>query len=508
MVVLDSSGPADRVEPTPPADAPHARFRIAKNAFYLAIGQVGMTALAIIFSATLARALGPSQFGLYFLVFSITTFSYTFVEWGQPYLLLGDVARDSNRVGELLGTALALRILAAPIVLVPVLIITSLIGRHVSIELILAVFFIANLPTSLTQGFGTAFRGLDRMDRDALVCVLNSAVRLALVVAALALAGGLVAVALCQFAAGLAALIAALQFYRRLPGPPLALRHEVARRLCTGGALISILAVVAAAQPYFDVLILSKLAPPDVVGWFGAARNIMGTLIAPGIILATAAFPQLTRAAQAPDCFGSELRNALRPIMLAGAIGAAGTYLFAETAVEVIYGTYYAPAISILRLFAPALFLLFVDVLLGLALMAANRVKGLATLKVASVVISTALDAVLIPWFQSRYNNGGMGVVLAFALSELLMFVGMVAIMPRGALLLETTVDAAKAIGAGIATVVVLKSVPGLANAAGIPVAVVVFFAVAFALGLVRTSDLALLQDISRRRASGVRKES
>jgi O-antigen/teichoic acid export membrane protein len=482
---------------------------MAKNVFYLAMGQVGMTALAIIFSATLARALGPSQFGLYFLVSSITIFSYTLVEWGQPYLLLGEVARDSNRIGELLGSALALRVLAAPIVLVPLLIITSLIGHNTSIELILAVFFVANLPTSLAQGFGTAFRGLERMDQDALVSVLNSAVRLALVVAALALAGGLMAVALCQFTAGLASLLAALQLYRRLPGPPLALTHEVARRLWRGGAIISTLAVVQAAQPYFDVLILSKLAPPDVVGWFGAARNILGTLLAPATILATAAFPQLTRAAQVPVGFGSELRDALRPIMLAGALGAAGTYLFAETVVEIIYGTYYAPAISILRLFAPALFLLFVDVLLGPALIAANKAKELVTIKVASVVISTVLDVVLIPLFQSRYNNGGMGVVLAFALSELVMFFGMVAIIPRGAFLLETIVEATKAIGAGAATVLVLKSVPGLANAAGIPVALVVFFAVAFVLGLVRSSDLALLNIMTRwRRAANARKKS
>src|ERR1700688_4026167 len=78
-----------------------------------------MTALAIIFSAALARTLGPSQFRLFFLVTSMTTFSFILVEWGQPFLILGEVARDPNRVGELPGTGLALRVLAAPIVLLP-----------------------------------------------------------------------------------------------------------------------------------------------------------------------------------------------------------------------------------------------------------------------------------------------------------------------------------------------------------------------------------------------------
>jgi O-antigen/teichoic acid export membrane protein len=439
----------------------------------------------------------------------MTTFSFILVEGGQPFTLLGEVARDPNRVGELLGTGLALRIIAAPIVLQPLLILTSLLGYDTSIKSILALYFACTLPFSLARGFGTVFRGLDRMDPDALACVVNSAVDLALVVAALALGGGLIAVALCQFAAGLVSLVAAHQFYRRLPATPLAVRRGVAWHLWRGGATIVSLAIVQAAQPYFDVLILSKLAPPDVVGCFGAARNIMGTLLAPAMILAAAVFPQLTRTAQAPGRFGPELRNALRPIMLAGALGAAGTYLFAQTAVQVIYGTHYAPAITILQVFAPLLFLLFVDVLLGHALIAANRTKELAKIKVVSVVVSIALDVVLIPWLQARDGNGGTGVVLAFALSELVMFAGMVAIMPRGTFLPENLVVAAKTIGAAVATVLLLRSIPGLAPAAGIPVAVVVFFVIALALRLVRSSDLALLEKLARRRrVSSVGKES
>jgi O-antigen/teichoic acid export membrane protein len=485
----------------------YSQRRIAKNAIYLAMGQAAMTVLAIILSAALARTLGPSEFGLYFLVSAMTTFSYTLVEWGQPFLLFGEVARSPNRVGELLGTGLALRFLAAPIVLLPLLISASLLGYDTSTQSLLALYFAASLPSSLAQGYSIAFRGLESMERDALVCVVNSAVGLALVVAALALGGRLMAVALCQFVAGLVSLVAAHQLYRRFPAAPLSVRRGLAYHLCWGGASIVYLLVVQAAQPYLDVLILSKLVPPDVVGWFGAARNIMGTLVAPSAILATAVFAKLTRAAHAPGHFGPELRNALRPIMFAGALGAAGLYLFAHTAVEFVYGTsHFAPTITILQVFAPVLFLLFVDVLLGRALIAADRVKGLAMLKVVSVVVSTVLDAVLIPWAQARYDNGGVGVVIAFALSELVMFAGMVAIMPGGAFLPKTAVEAAKAIGAAIATVLVLKSVPGLADAAGIPISVVVFFAVAFALGLVRASDLALLKDITRRHASGVKK--
>ena len=49
-------------------------------------------------------------------------------------------------------------------------------------------------------------------------------------------------------------------------------------------------------------------------------------------------------------------------------------------------------------------------------------------------------------------GNGGIGVMLAFALSKLVMLAGMVALMPPGVLHLETVVETAKRIAAGVMT--------------------------------------------------------
>jgi O-antigen/teichoic acid export membrane protein len=422
-------------------------------------------------------------------------------------LIVREMAQSPQRGGELLGTGLTLRVLAAAVLSIPLLLIASLLGYGASTVSILALYFVAMLPLSLAQAFGAVFRGFDRMDRDALVSVLNSAAGLVLVVAALACGGGLVAVGLCQLAAGVLSLVVAHQLYRGLRGKPLSSTRRMARHLWRGGAAIVSLTVVQAAQSYLDVLILSKLASPEAVGHFGAARNIIGTLLAPTVILATAAFPQFSRAAGTTSRFGAEVRNALRPMMLIGALGSAGMYLFAQTAVEVIYGrSHYGPAVTILQVFAPGMFLLSVDVLLGRALLAANGAKALAAVKVASVVVSTALDVVLIPWCEARFGSGGIGVVVAFALSELVMFAGVVAIIPRGTLRPETVVEAAKTIAVAVLTVLLLRSV-SLPPPAGIPLTVLLFFTFAFALKLIRRSDLALLAEMARRRYRGASTE-
>jgi O-antigen/teichoic acid export membrane protein len=457
-VALDSTRSSADSEPVElirsVGDKPH-RVETATNVLYLALGQVGTTTLGIVFSAVLARTLGASDFGLYFLVTSMAAFAYTIVEWGQPLLLVREMARDPQHVGELLGSGLALRVLASAILSVPLLLIAYVLGYGAWTVSIVALYFAAMLPISLAQGYGTVFRAFRRMGSDALVAVLNSAAALALVLLALQRGGGLVAIGLCQFVAGVISLVVARQLYARQRATPLALTRGMVRHLWRGGVAIMSISVLQAAQPYLDVLILSKLVPTDAIGYFGVARSIMGVLLAPAVILATATFPQLSRAAKTPDQFGSVVRNALRPMMFFGALASVGTYLFAQTAVE---------------------------------------------LKVISILVSTALDFILIPWFQARYGNGGLGVIVAFALSELIMFAGLIAMMPRGVLRLESIVEAAKAIGAAVVTLVLLRSIPALPPAAGIPVNVVVFFAVAFALKLVDSSDLVFLKDIPRRR--------
>ena len=64
-----------------------------------------------------------------------------------------------------------------------------------------------------------------------------------------------------------------------------------------GGLPVLSMSVAGAAQPYLDAVILSKLAPAAAVGYYGAARNILGTLLAPAVILGTASYPRISRAA-------------------------------------------------------------------------------------------------------------------------------------------------------------------------------------------------------------------
>ena len=488
---------AAREAPAGPRD--HATgATVARNALYLVIGQAATTVLAIVFSAALARSLGAKDFGTYYLIATMSVFAYVFVEWGQPLFVIRQAARAPLRSGELLGTALALRAAFAIVVIVPAGAIAWALGYGAHTTWLAVLLILASLPLFLAQGYGMVFRSRDQMGRDALVSISNKAIALGVALPALALGAGIPGVIVAQAIAGLAALGVAVRLYRRLGAPPLRVSSRTARELLAAGAPILAMTAATAVQPYLDAIILSKLAPAAVVGWFGAARNVLGTLLAPAAILGAAAYPRIARASTEPGS-GRSVRSAFRPLLWLGALAATGTYLFAGTAIGLIYGPGFEPAATILRVFSPGLFLLFIDILLGNIIYASGGGTGFAIAKIVSVVVGTALNFVLIPLFQERLGNGGVGVVVAFALSELVVFAGALMVMRRGTLEPGTALDAARAVAAGGLTVLLFHLAPPIPAWAGIPLCVAAFAAASMALGLVGRRELAFLGTLARR---------
>src|SRR3984957_7154826 len=92
--------------------APRRRSMV-RNIIHLGLGQAATTVLTVLLSATLARTLGPSDFGLLYLLTSIATFAYVIVDWGHGPVIIRETARHPDRCGDLLGSALAVRTIAA-----------------------------------------------------------------------------------------------------------------------------------------------------------------------------------------------------------------------------------------------------------------------------------------------------------------------------------------------------------------------------------------------------------
>jgi O-antigen/teichoic acid export membrane protein len=477
---------------------------LARNALHLVLGQAGTTALAVLLSAALGRALGAAEFGLYYVVSAPWGLAYVLIEWGQTPYIIREVARHPDRAGDLLGTGLALRVAGTLFLTGIIAAVLPLFGYDPRTQGLSALFIVTSLPFLLAQAYGLVFRARERMDLDATVSVVNKVLVLGLTVAALALKGGLAGAIVAQGVAGLGAIGVAAFLLTRISAPRLRASLAVVKELLVGGAPMVTMSLANATQSYLDVLILSRLSPVESVGWYGAARNIFGTLAAAAFILGSASFPRLSRAAHEPARFRQELEAGLRPLLGVAALVGVGSYLFADFAVGLVFGkARFAPAATILQASGPGQVLLFLDVLFASALIAVGRAKRLALVKGLSLLATVALDLLLVPFFQRHYGNGGLGLVVAFAGTELFMFAGVFYLLPRGLLSPLLALDVGRAAVASAGTLLLFRVLPPLTAWVGMPLCVLVFLGLAAAVGLVRRAELESLRAILRRPKGG-----
>ena len=90
-------------------------------------------------------------------------------------------------------------------------------------------------------------------------------------------------------------------------------------------------------------------------------------------------YPRWSKAAGDDAEFKRAFDISFRPLLLLAILGAVGTYLFADVAVGLIYSMQkFGPAADTLRAFAPVLLLMYVDMFLGMAILAAGKAGRLA----------------------------------------------------------------------------------------------------------------------------------
>lgn len=472
---------------------------VARSVLFLVAGQVATAAISFGVTALLARHLGAGDYGIFFLAATLVQTAFVLVDLGQEYYLVRRIAVQPDDTRTLLGTGGALRLVVA-LATFPLLAgLAALLGypdatRH-AIALTVVVFGVG----SIGDGVHLVLRGLERMDLEAALRVASKlAIGVATVVAVLA-GGRLEAILGMQIVGSVAVVPVYYLALRRLRLTPPRLSLAATRSIVTGGAPFLLWALLVNAQPAVSALLLSVLAPPDVMGWYAAAFRLIGLLIFPATLVGVALYPPLSRLqVQSAARYHDLVASSLRATVLLGVLSAAGSYLFADAGVALVYGAGFDAAAGNLRVFAAYLPVVFVDITLGAAIMAAGGQRAWIFAKFAALLVATGGGLVLIPLTQSGYGNGGLGCAAATVVSEGVMLAAALALVPGVAAGLARDLARATAAALSMAAVAwLLRSTPLWVGASA---AVSAYLATLVLLGAVRREDLRFLVDVMRLR--------
>jgi O-antigen/teichoic acid export membrane protein len=474
---------------------------LVRNVSHLGIGQVASTALGILLTAVIGRALEPAQLGILYIVFAISSFVFVIADWGQSTYLVREMARGRSDEAELIGSALLIRLAAIVISSAAAVAIALALGYNEEIVALTLLAMLAAVPATLFLPFDCSFRGKDRMDIDAFANIVGKAMTLVATAIALHFGGKLTEVILVQGIGGISMLlvgaIAALRLDIAVKAPAMKALRELLRH----GAPIAAFSLVIALQPFVEILILSAFTSPAVVGWYGAYRSIFGIVISPATIVLAAAFPELSRASLSLPDFRRMIDIIGRALFAVAAFTSSALYLFADHMVAIIYGHgRFDQTASILRVGATFIPLLCFALVLASAMTAVGRNKAMAVISIIRTTFCVVLSWLLIDYWQQRYGNGAIALVIIAGMAEIPATIACLIFLPKDAVPSTTTFNMVRACVASLCTVVPLSMLQPLGLMYLIPLFALLFAVTALVTRLVLPSDLRFAMEAARSR--------
>jgi len=485
---------------TPPssntAGGSKVRRIVIRNALFLGIAQIAGMPLSMLASAVSARYLGAAAMGLLYLATSMNSIGNLVVDWGQSGCLPQLVAKDRTRAGILLGTSLFWRTAVSVVVVAFLLLLSRISGYGDAFVPVLALVAVGYFFSSISGACQQVIVGFERTDISAYAKLLEQFSNVLIIVPILMLGGGLSAM---LAGSAVSVVITAGYAWRslRLVGVAnVAFDRGMLRTLMVASTPFAFSSVVAVLQPYIDVLFLSKISTAEAVGWYATAAKLVGVLIFPASAVIGALYPTLSRLyATNSKEFLDVSSGALRGTTVMAVPIALGCLLYPEIGISIFNRAEFRPAEDDLRVLSLFVFLVYFTMPLGVSILAAGKQRAWAIIQTICVIVSAIADPLLIPLFERRMGNGGVGVCVAGVISEVCVLLCAVWMVPKGTFdkrFVRTIVGALLG-GVGMAAVSFLGR--GLNSFLTAPLAVIVYGAIAWLTGGV---DPAFVRDVNR----------
>jgi O-antigen/teichoic acid export membrane protein len=406
---------------------------VFRNTMLLTLAQVLGVPLSILLNAVTARYLGAGALGYMYLGTTFNSFAFLGVEWGQGGALPSLVATRRSEAGRILGTSLVWRAGAMVVAFLGLGVLSRVLGYNTDVRSAGALVFIGYAMNSIIDACQHTILGFERTDVAAFRQVFSGVVTVLVVLPILMLGGGLNASLVGHACVTVIVLAYTVYAIRSTPIGRLSFDTGMLKTLLQRGTPFVFITIAMVLQPNIDAVFLSKLAPADVVGWHAASRKLIGTLLFPVSALIGALYPTLCRLhATDFDEFRSAANGALRATALLVVPIALCCALYPDVGIAIYSRDSFKPAEDNLRVLSLFLFLVYFTMPIGVCLIASQRQRIWAVVQSLCLVVSAGLDPLLVPWFQRKTGNGGLGICVAAVVSELVVLGFGIALAPRG----------------------------------------------------------------------------
>lgn len=342
--------------------------RVLKNTFFLSIGHFTFMATGIIWTAILARYIGPETYGMYAYAQSLIAILLLFVNFGFNWLLVRDVAQKPEVGPRYITMIIFMKITLSALVLGGFVIYGKLKGwtgdYAIIMWIVTASYFVNSIDTVLVF----MFHAHQAMIYDTMSKTLRALLALGIGVAAIQMKLPFPTILIILFIVSITPIILNSYFLRRVmqkAGTKIYSRSffenwslRFAFQLMRKSIPFAALEFIAVIHSNVVILLLQYLTHNDtIIGDFAAAHRISSMLyIIPGMILQATSPAFAKTYTESPEHFGSIFEQSYRYMFIFTVPMALGLWVIAPEVLLLIYGSEFAQASSSLRILALNLF--------------------------------------------------------------------------------------------------------------------------------------------------------
>lgn len=325
--------------------------KITLDAAALFTGRAVGLLLGVVRLNYLASYLGVERFGLFnFAAYFVLLFQSLF-DLGIAQLLTREIARETSRSTTLLGEALVLKLAIAVGSAAVVFMAVAVSGFDAATNEALALTTLAQIISSLSLTFLSAFQAHRKMAFVAATSVANDLLLSALVIFVLPSSPSVRTVLL------LTNLVAAVNFAvlwsvsrRTIGAPHLGMDRKVWGHLLREGFPMAVSAFGISVYMYIGPTILRYVRPKEEIGLFSAGYKFISILTLIPAAISQVVYPIFSEfAAHAPRKLQKAVQDALRIMFEISAPLAVGTILLAPRIMDLVYPPEYAGGTIVLQ---------------------------------------------------------------------------------------------------------------------------------------------------------------
>jgi O-antigen/teichoic acid export membrane protein len=470
------------------------RPSIQRNLVWLTASQIATwSASLVVVIIMLPRHVSVGDFGTYQFAAAFVGYFALVATMGSTTYLVKTIARDATQAGPLLANALVMKLVATGLLSVVVLALAYVLGYSGRTMLLVEVACVAMVVQVLNEAVGATLQGLERINKFALWrCIqiyVGGAVGLALLLAD----KGIVAYALVAPLAGLIPLAANTVHMWPELRESLHIDFRVWGKLIRGGSPFLLWSAILLVYGTIDIPILKAMAGDAAVGAYALAYAWVSLPAGFSSVVTTATMPSMS--ANAVDQSSPEFsRITNRSISLVAFVGipmSIGTMLVASDIFGLLhYQAGFELAVPLVQILALHIPLVGIDMVLGSALIAADRQKIWTVIAGGAALLNPLLNLIAIPIAISLFNNGAIGAAVITEATEMFMMVGALLVRPKGVMDRPTTSFALRTTVASLAMVPAVLAVSGAVLPVKIGVGVAAYALASVALGTISLSGL------------------